>query len=230
MRSRTEGFNLNTYYKYNIIKDNNFTKKNLNELISKETTSNTKPMKETYENLENYLQNTLVDSFPSHSNNSINNYKINIECPKISNNNKSFKTLTKDNKPIKFSEKAYVPELDNNVIGTLEEKIVNIDFNKFLAMFDNEEELDDITIENLLNIDNNENNENLQKLNVIYNNIKEKCENDEFKEEALKYIDDLKEEYKTNEDNIENLMCNIDKAKDIVFDNENIKINFDINK
>ena len=224
MRARTEGFNLNTYYKYNIIKDNNFSKKELNKIISKE-----KPMKETFYNLTNYLQNTLIDSFPTHSN-PVDNYKINIECPKISNNSKSFKTLTKDNKPIKFSEKAYVPELDNNVIGTLEEKIVNIDFNKFLAMFDNEEELDDITIENLLNIDNNENNENLQKLNVIYNNIKEKCENDEFKEEALKYIDDLKEEYKTNEDNIENLMCNIDKAKDIVFDNENIKINFNINK
>ena len=97
MRARTEGFNLNTYYKYNIIKDNNFSKKELNKIISKE-----KPMKETFYNLTNYLQNTLIDSFPTHSN-PVDNYKINIECPKISNNSKSFKTLTKDNKPIKFS-------------------------------------------------------------------------------------------------------------------------------
>ena len=229
MRPRTEGININTYYKYNIIKDNNLTKKYLNDLIAKENISNFKQIKEPFQNLTNSLQNSL-DSLPSHSsNNFIDNYKINIECPKITNF-KSFKTLTKENKPIKFHEKAYVHELDNNLIGTLEEKNVNVDFVKFLAMFDSEEEIDDITLENLLKIDNNENNENLKKLDEIYNDIKNKSENNELKEETLKYIDDLKEEFKINEDNIENFMCNIDQIKEINYENDNIKISFNINK
>ena len=84
MRPRTEGININTYYKYNAIKDNNLKKKYLNDLIAKDNISNFKQIKEPFENITNYLQNSL-DSLPSHSSDYVDNYKINIECPKIKN-------------------------------------------------------------------------------------------------------------------------------------------------
>ena len=206
MRQREPAFDINTYYKHKITVETKLIKNEANR-------------KENYKNLIDYVgQNITKKEIPSNNP----TFQINFHPPQYENISKKYNS--NKGKTIKFHEKARLTNLD---FGDIPEKKIPIDFTTLMAMFNNEEEIEEVTKENLLGI-------NLEKLG----NLKDKVEritahvnsfsgnNQKEKGKALEKLNQKYEEIKNVQDDIDNVISNISKVDKIIFGEEETKILF----
>ena len=135
MRPREQAFDINTYYKYKVVSELKTTKSEEKE-----------QKKQNYKNLIDYIGSNLTKK-EIQSNIKLN--PISFHPPEYQNISKKY-TNTKE-KPIKFHEKA---RISNGLeIDDIAEKQVPIDFTTLMAMFDNDDEINEVDREKLLGID-----------------------------------------------------------------------------
>ena len=201
MRQREQSFDINTYYKYNavtaqkIVKDEGQKESNEKNLMNFITPNIT--------NKE--LQLNLKDG------------PISLKPPAYENIPKKYYN-TKD-KPIKFHEKAKVANID---IGNLKESKVSVDFKTLMAMFDNDEEINEVDREKLLGIDL----EQLGSLKDKAGRLIDHLRSFENSENAVKMLEKKIDEIKGIEDDIDNIVFNISKVDKIIYGPEETKVIF----
>ena len=135
MRPREQAFDINTYYKYKVVSELKTTKSEEKE-----------QKKQNYKNLIDYIGSNLTKK---EIQSNIKPIPISFAPPEYQNISKKY-TNTKE-KPIKFHEKARISNgLD---VGDIGEKQIPIDFTTLMAMFDNDDEINEVDREKLLGID-----------------------------------------------------------------------------
>ena len=206
MRQRETAFDINTYYKYKIAEET--------KLVNDEANR-----KENYKNLIDYVgqhltKKELQSNSPS--------FQITLKPPAYENFSKKYNNNKE--KTVKFHEKARLTNLD---FGDIPEKNIPIDFITLMAMFDNDEEIKEMTKEQLLGID-------LEKIG----NLKDKagriidyvdsfnCNNQEEKEKAKKNLQEKIEKINYIQDDVSNVICNISKVDKIIYGKKETKILF----
>jgi hypothetical protein len=132
---------------------------------------------------------------------------------------------------LKIHPKAIMPVKDDKQMKKFAENEVQneVNFVTFMAMFDNENEISEVDIEQLLGID-------MEKLGAL----KEKLENiirylksldldsngEKYKKDLINKLNVKIQEIRGNEENIKNVMCNVDKITKIKYGNKITKISF----
>ena len=200
MRQRETAFDINTYYKYKVV-------------TKLKTVRDEEHRKENYKNLIDYVgpnitKKELQTNSPS--------YTINVHPPEFENIPKKY--ANNKDKPIKFHEKARVSNLD---FGDIPETKIPIDFTTLMAMFDNEEEIQEVDREKLLGID-------LEKLGSLKDKAGRILEylnqfsddNAHNKEKVEQNLEKKIEEIKIIEEDIENVISNIGKVDKIIYGDE----------
>ena len=201
MRSRTESFNINSYQKFDFIKNSN-VKKDTSPSESIESLKNTIN--------EEKFNNNIID-VPELSHN------INIEVPKYFEIKKNFKSKN----PIKFHEKAKLTNFNLKNVEEIKKSENKVNFKNFCGMFNQEDEVNEVNIEKLLNIDLNDLNMLKEKLEKIISFVSNSNENDTVKNEVIQKLNIKLEEIKNIEENINKNSINVDKINEISY-NENI--------
>ena len=201
MRQREQSFDINTYYKYNAVtaqktvKDEGQKESNEKNLMNFITPNITK--KE--------LQLNLKDG------------PISFKPPVYENIPKKYYN-TKD-KPVKFHEKAKVVNID---IGSLKESKVSVDFATLMAMFENDEEINEVDREKLLGIDL----EQLGSLKDKAERLNDHLSSFENSENAVQMLKKKIDEIRVLEDDIDNIVFNISKVDKIIYGPEETKVIF----
>ncbi len=204
MRPREQSFDINTYYKYKII--------NTNKIVKEE-----EKRKQNYKSLIDYVgpnitKKELTTNAPS--------YTINFHPPKYEGVKRSY--VTKE-KPIKFHEKATISSLEAGDINACQKPV---NFQTFMAMFDNNEEIEEVDIEKFLSIDLEKLGSMKEKTNRIIEYINSYDISGKEKEEVMKSLDDKIEQIKNTEENIENIITNLNSIDKIIYGPEETKIIF----
>ena len=209
MRQREQAFDVNSYYKYNIITSQKIVK----------TVEDDEQRKQNYKSLIDFVgPNITKKELPTNS--QIN--PINFAPPEYKNIPKKYSNNKE--KPIKFHEKARVSNID---FGDIPETKISVDFPTLMAMFDNEEEIAEVDREKLLGIDleqlgslKDKTGRIIEYLNSFSDdNAKEKGQVEQNLEKKI-------EEIKIVEDDIENVISNIAKVDKIIYGEEETKILF----
>ena len=201
MRQREQSFDINTYYKYNavtaqkIVKDEGQKESNEKNLMNFITPNIT--------NKE--LQLNLKDG------------PISFKPPLYENIPKKY--YNNKDKPVKFHEKAKVVNID---IGNLTESKVSVDFTTLMAMFDNDEEINEVDREKLLGIEL----EQLGSLKDKAQRLIDHLGSFENNEDAVKMLEKKIDEIKVLEDDIDNIVFNISKVDKIIYGPEETKVIF----
>ncbi len=211
MRPREQAFDINTYYKYKVVTD-------LKTVKSEEK----EQQKENYKNLIDFVGANLTKKEIQ------SNIKITpITFPPPDYQNISKKYINTKEKPIKFHEKARISNgLD---VGDIAEKQVQIDFTTLMAMFDNDDEINEVDREKLLGID-------LEQMGSLKDKAERLIEylnsfsddNDKEKDNAIQKLEKKIESLKEIEDDIENIISNITKVDKIIFGTEETKVLFNL--
>ena len=204
MRAREQSYDINTYFKYKVINSNK---------IEKDETKK----KENYKILRNYINSNITKKELTTNDPS---YTINFHPPKYEGIKRTY--VTKE-KPIKFHEKATISNLE---VGDINSSQKPVNFQTFMAMFDNKEEIAEVDVEKFLSID-------LEKLGALKDkttrivdyinsyDIKEK-----EKEEVMKSLDDKIEQIKNTEEDIDNIISNLSSIDKIIYGAEETKVIF----
>ena len=205
MRQREQAFDINTYYKYKIIKS---------QKIAKDETQR----KENYKALIDYVGPNITKKEIQSSSflNPINFHPPEYEnIPKMYANNKE--------KPIKFHEKAKVSNID---FSDIQQSKIPIDFSTLMAMFENDEEIAEVDREKLLGIDLEQMGSLKDKTARIIEHLSSYDDDGQIKEKVVEDLEKKIEEIKVIEDDIENIVCNIAKVNKIIYGAEETKIFF----
>jgi hypothetical protein len=204
MRPREQSYDINTYSKFKVL--NTYK-------ISKEESKR----KESYKLLQDYVNSNITKKELAANEPS---FTIHFHPPKYEGIKRSY--VTKE-KPIKFHEKATIANIDAGDINASQKPI---NFQNFMAMFDNNEEIAEVDIEKLLSID-------LEKLGSLkdktiriidYINQFDIRENE--KDEVLKSLDDKIDQIKNTEDDIDNIVSNLSSIDKIIYGPEETKVVF----
>ena len=210
MRPRTEAFSINCRIKSKIIKEKGVTKGQNKEEAIKE--------------ISNYILEDALMMPPSEVNENAVTHNVKVAPPKYSDIKKEYSKG--QDKPLKFHEKSRVFHFNPKNYEDIHEKKVEVNFNTLMAMFDSEELIEEIYLENLLNL-------NLEK----FGEFKEKLENllsfanemeDDDGDTKNKIIDVLNAKLAAvnkQAENAQNVQANIDKVEKITF-GEKTKISF----
>lgn len=203
MRARAISFSINTVSKKSIV-DTNSLKADQDEKAAKETIAKCI--------LSQYLKSKdIKENAPTHN--------IKLPPPNYVGTRKDY--VNKTLKPIRFHERANVSTYEMKIYEDINEAKVEINFLKLMAMFDNEEEINEVDIEKLLKVDYEKLGEYKDKLGNIVEYAKGLDYDDEDenkkKSEVIDYLNAKLAQIKTNEENIENVIVNIDKVDKIAY-------------
>lgn len=204
MRPREQSYDINTYLKYKVINSNK---------ISKDLTKR----KESYKILQEYVNNNITKKELTTNEPS---YSIHFLPPKYEGFKKSY--VTKE-KPIKFHEKATIADIDAGDINASQKPI---NFQNFMAMFDNKEEISEVDAEKFLSIDLEKLGSLKDKASRIIDFINSYNITGNEKEEVLNSLNDKIEQIKTTEEDIENIISNLDSIDKIIYGPEETKVVF----
>ena len=203
MRSRAISFSINTVSKKSIV-DTNSLKADQDEKAAKETIAKCI--------LSQYLKSKDIKENAS-------THNIKLPPPNYVGTRKDY--VNKTLKPIRFHERANVSTYEMKIYEDINEAKVEINFLKLMAMFDNEEEINEVDIEKLLKVDYEKLGEYKDKLGNIVEYAKGLDYDDEDenkkKSEVIDYLNAKLAQIKTNEENIENVIVNIDKVDKIAY-------------
>ncbi len=203
MRSRAISFIINTVTKKSIVDTNNL-KSDQDENATKETIAKCI--------LSNYLKKSdIKENAPTHN--------IKLPPPNYVGTRKDY--VNKTLKPIRFHERANISTYEMKIYEDINESKVEINFLKLMAMFDNEEEINEVDIEKLLKVDYEKLGEYKDKIGNIVEYAKGLDYDDEdenkTKKEVIDYLNAKLAQIKSNEENIENVIVNIDKVDKIAY-------------
>ena len=203
MRARAISFSINTVTKKSIVDTNNL-KADQDENATKETIAKSI--------LSNYLtKSDIKENAPTHN--------IKLPPPNYVGTRKDY--VNKTLKPIRFHERANISTYEMKIYEDINESKVEINFLKLMAMFDNEEEINEVDIEKLLKVDYEKLGEYKDKIGNIVEYAKGLDYDDEdenkTKKEVIDYLNAKLAQIKSNEENIENVIVNIDKVDKIAY-------------
>lgn len=203
MRARAISFSINTVTKKSIVDTNNL-KADQDENATKETIAKSI--------LSNYLKKSdIKENAPTHN--------IKLPPPNYVGTRKDY--VNKTLKPIRFHERANISTYEMKIYEDINESKVEINFLKLMAMFDNEEEINEVDIEKLLKVDYEKLGEYKDKIGNIVDYAKGLDYDDEDenkkKKEVIDYLNAKLAQIKSNEENIENVIVNIDKVDKIAY-------------
>ena len=203
MRSRAISFSINTVTKKSIVDTNNL-KSDQDENATKETIAKCI--------LSNYLKKSdIKENAQTHN--------IKLPPPNYVGTRKDY--VNKTLKPIRFHERANISTYEMKIYEDINESKVEINFLKLMAMFDNEEEINEVDIEKLLKVDYEKLGEYKDKIGNIVEYAKGLDYDDEdenkTKKEVIDYLNAKLAQIKSNEENIENVIVNIDKVDKIAY-------------
>ena len=203
MRARAISFSINTVTKKSIVDTNNL-KSDQDENATKETIAKCI--------LSNYLKKSdIKENAPTHN--------IKLPPPNYVGTRKDY--VNKTLKPIRFHERANISTYEMKIYEDINESKVEINFLKLMAMFDNEEEINEVDIEKLLKVDYEKLGEYKDKIGNIVEYAKGLDYDDEdenkTKKEVIDYLNAKLAQIKSNEENIENVIVNIDKVDKIAY-------------
>ena len=203
MRSRAISFIINTVTKKSIVDTNNL-KSDQDENATKETIAKCI--------LSNYLKKSdIKENAQTHN--------IKLPPPNYVGTRKDY--VNKTLKPIRFHERANISTYEMKIYEDINESKVEINFLKLMSMFDNEEEINEVDIEKLLKVDYEKLGEYKDKLSSIVEYAKGLDYDDEDdnkkKNEVIDYLNAKLAQIKSNEENIENVIVNIDKVDKIAY-------------
>lgn len=203
MRARAISFSINTVTKKSIVDTNNL-KAEQDENATKETIAKSI--------LSNYLKKSdIKENAPTHN--------IKLPPPNYVGIRKDY--VNKTLKPIRFHERANISTYEMKIYEDINESKVEINFLKLMAMFDNEEEINEVDIEKLLKVDYEKLGEYKDKIGNIVDYAKGLDYDDEDenkkKKEVIDYLNAKLAQIKSNEENIENVIVNIDKVDKIAY-------------
>ena len=204
MRPREQSYDINTYYKYKIVNTNK---------INKDETKR----KENYKILQDFVNSNITKKELGSNETS---YTIHFPPPKYEGIKKSY--VTKE-KPVKFHEKATLANIDAGDINT-SQKTVN--FQTFMAMFDNNEEISEVDVEKFLSVDLEKLGSLKDKAQRIIDYINSYDIKGKEKEEVIKSLNDKIEQIKITEDDIENIVANLNSIDKIIYGPEETKVVF----
>ena len=204
MRAREQSYDLNTYFKYKVI--------NSNKIVKDETKK-----KDNYKILKDYVNSNITKKELTTNDPS---YTINFHPPKYEGIKRSY--VTKE-KPIKFHEKATIANLEAGDINS-SQKPVN--FQTFMAMFDNKEEIAEVDVEKFLSIDFEKLGALKDKTSRIVDYINSYDIKGKEKEEVMKSLDDKIEQIKNTEEDIDNIVSNLSSIDKIIYGPEETKVIF----
>lgn len=211
MRARSEAFTINTSEKIKILDKLNI-QKNTDEA-------------EAISKLSSYIL-SLIKRDEIHPS-SINQY-IPFPPPKYTESKKEY--ANRHEKPMKFHERGRIAQFDKKNYDIINQSNTEINLITFIGLLGNEEELDEVTVENLLNIDFEQIGDIKEKIiNLIeftknYHTPDDKSE--QYRLQLLDLLEKKKIELSANEEKIENFTINIDKVKKIIYGDKKIKVTF----
>ena len=204
MRPRESSYDINSYYKYKIVNTNKITKDESKK-------------KENYKILIDYVNSNITNkelttNSPSHV--------INFHPPKYEGIKRSY--VTKE-KPVKFHEKATISSIETGDINSCQKPI---NFQTFMAMFDNKEEIQEVDIEKLLCIDLEKLGSLKDKTSRVIDFVNSFDVNEKEKESAMKSFEDKIDQIKDTEEDIDNIMSNLNSIDKIIYGAEETKVIF----
>ena len=204
MRPRESSYDINSYYKYKIVNTNKITKDESKK-------------KENYKILIDYVNSNITNkelttNSPSHV--------INFHPPKYEGIKRSY--VTKE-KPVKFHEKATISSIETGDINSCQKPI---NFQTFMAMFDNKEEIQEVDIEKLLCIDLEKLGSLKDKTSRVIDFVNSFDVNEKEKENAMKSFEDKINQIKDTEGDIDNIVSNLNSIDKIIYGAEETKVIF----
>ena len=186
MRLRERSYGINTIKKFKILTDHNIPR-------------DPEQKKDNYEQLEDIASSYFTKKEPESFEPT---YNIPLRPPKVENKKRNYSSR---GKPIKFHEDAFIAKLNPSDIGEINSSKKQVNFLTLMAMFD-EEEINEISVEELLRVDLKKIGEMKQKLKNIINYVNE-AEGD--KDEAINMLNEKSKQIDKNIDNIQNVEANI---------------------
>ena len=205
MRLRERSYGINTVKKFKILTDHNITK-------------DPNQKKENYDQLKDIASSYFIKKEPQSFEPT---YNIPLHPPKIENKKRDYSSR---GKPIKFHENAFIAKLNPSDIGEINSSQRQVNFLTLMAMFD-EEEINEISVEELLRVDLKKIGEMKQKLKNIINYVNE-AEGD--KDEAINMLNEKSKQIDKNIDNIQNVEANIENIDKIIFGENETKVIFQL--
>lgn len=205
MRPREVSYDLNTAIKFDILQSNNITKDD-----------SKKP--ETYESLKSYAISTIFkkegESYePTHN--------IDFKPPKIENVKRQYASK---GKPVKFHEKATIVKLDPQILGEINSSQKPVNFLNFMAMFDDQSELNEVDIEKLLGLELEKIGTMKQKVNRIMQYVNQGS--GAGKNQAMSSLNNVLSQLDNNIENIDNVAANVENIDKIIYGPEETKVVF----
>ena len=201
MRQREQAFDINTYYKHNIV-------------TAQKTVKDEEHRKENYKNLINFVGPNITNKEIQLN---LKDGPISFKPPEYENISKKY--YNNKDKPVKFHEKAKIVHLD---VGDIQESKVTVDFTTLMAMFDNDDEINEVDREKLLGIDL----EQLGSLKDKTGRLIDHLSSFESNENVVQNLEKKIDEIKILEDDIDNVVFNISKVDKIIYGAEETKVFF----
>ena len=205
MRLRERSYGINTIKKFKILTDHNIPR-------------DPEQKKDNYEQLEDIASSYFTKKEPESFEPT---YNIPLRPPKVENKKRNYSSR---GKPIKFHEDAFIAKLNPSDIGEINSSKKQVNFLTLMAMFD-EEEINEISVEELLRVDLKKIGEMKQKLKNIINYVNE-AEGD--KEEAINMLNEKSKQIDKNIDNIQNVEANIENIDKIIYGDNETKVIFQL--
>ena len=201
MRQREQTFDINTYYKYKAI-------------TAQKVAKDDGQREENYKKLTNFIGPNITNKELQLNSK---DGPISFKPPEYENFSKKY--YNNKDKPVKFHEKAKLVNID---VGDITESKVSVDFTTLLAMFDNDDEINEVDREKLLGIDL----EQMGSLKDKVGRLIEHLSSFENSEDVVKILDKKIEEIKNLEEDIDNIVFNISKVDKIIYGPEETKVIF----
>ena len=219
MRPREKATSINSYTKYDIIKRleiNDDSESKGTEGKSKEALT-----RENYEKLKAFVNMNMTKQSMVTGDKSSHN--ITFHPPKYENQKRSYYTKEK---PIKFHEKATVVKLDQAQIVDIPETPINVDFNMLMAMFENKEEVNSLTLSDLLGFDPEKIGELNEKLHKIIEVINSSSDSNEKKAEVIKHLKEHEQKLNDCNDDVERIIYYLESLESICYGKNENKFTF----
>ena len=205
MRLRERSYGINTIKKFKILTDHNIPR-------------DPEQKKDNYEQLEDIASSYFTKKEPESFEPT---YNIPLRPPKVENKKRNYSSR---GKPVKFHEDAFIAKLNPSDIGEINSSKKQVNFLTLMAMFD-EEEINEISVEELLRVDLKKIGEMKQKLKNIINYVNE-AEGD--KDEAINMLNEKSKQIDKNIDNIQNVEANIENIDKIIYGDNETKVIFQL--
>ena len=215
MRSRAPAFAINTVTKQSIINSCDVLQETDQSKVSNQ--------------LSTYINTNILEHLEI--NEELNRNFIKIATPKYTEIKKDY--ANKQVKPIRFHEKANLTKFEVKNYEDIKESQPEINMNKLLAMFDSEEELNEVDIENLLEINTEKLGQCKDQLLTVMEYMQhlpaETPQDQESKEYAINHLKGKVDEIMINERNVDNIKFNLEKVDSINYGDLKTTVSFSMN-